>query len=646
MSLKKLREAARAAWRPQDLRFAWEWCQDNVFVDNTSPFPGWWRLATSPWVREPMEVYTDKLVQEIVIRCSAQSSKTQTVLNLIAYDIVEDPGPEMYVLANKEDAADFIEDRFSPMLDMCKKAKELLIRSKGMRFTFRTMPLYFVGAGSKAKLQGKPIKRLKLDEVRNYPPGALQTVLKRVRAFSSLAQVLIISTPDMENDELDARYKAGDQRTYHFSCPICGHMQSLRLERLRWDTNAETKPNGQWDFDKLALTIRYVCESCEHQIRDTPAERKMICRSGKFIRMNPNAPRHIVSFTWNALLPWWVPWRSIVEEFLKARAAARHGDVQAMKTFVTETLGEPWKDSLGVIEDFGFLEARKDDYEMGVEMSWPERRRRFMAADRQEKGGEHYWWVIREFGGAGKSRLVAYGKAMTLQELEQIRRDYKIPSGDCMIDTAYETQATYRFCMSTGWRAFKGDQVQFYLITMRHPRHPALKITVRQIWRKTQAVVYHSQTRAKVGVIGLFTFSSDSTKDVLTDYMRGQLGDWTISKQVERHYLRQMTAERRLEQTDTKGRVSYQWHRQDRDNHFFDCEQMILIAAIITKVINAPPVKGAAVQKKEGQPGDVPTLTDGERQSAIVDDGTDSVGGEQEQERPDSPSGWSAGGTD
>jgi phage terminase large subunit GpA-like protein len=32
-----------------------------------------------------------------------------------------------------------------------------------------------------------------------------------------------------------------------------------------------------------------------------------------------------------------------------------------MKTFVNETLGEPWKDQLGEIEDFDFLLARRGD---------------------------------------------------------------------------------------------------------------------------------------------------------------------------------------------------------------------------------------------------------------------------------------------
>ncbi len=46
----------------------------------------------------------------------------------------------------------------------------------------------------------------------------------------------------------------------------------------------------------MAETIRYNCVVCGHQIKDRPSERKALARGGKFIRMNPSAPRHRVSF--------------------------------------------------------------------------------------------------------------------------------------------------------------------------------------------------------------------------------------------------------------------------------------------------------------------------------------------------------------
>ncbi len=594
MAASPVAAAARAAWRPQDLRTSWEWCEGHIVVDKMSPMPGPWRVANSPWVKELMECKADRGVTFLAVRCSAQSSKTQTVLNLVCYDIAEDPGPSMYVLANNDDAADFVRDRFEPTMRFCKPVADMLVRHAKNAFKFRTMPLYFVGAGSMGKLQGKPMRRLYLDEARNYPDGALETVLKRVRAWGDMAQVFLISTPGMKDDAIDRAFMQGDQRTYHLDCPCCGRVQRLHWDQLKWDTNETTRPNGVYNFDALAETIRYECENreCGQKWRDVPIDRKWICRNGKFIRLNPGAPKHHVSFTWSALLPWWVKWRSLVEEFIYARAAVRAGDVAPMKTFITESLGEPFEDRLGVIEDFKFLELRKSPYEYGE--VWPEAKRRFMAADKQEKGGEHYPWVIREFALAGKSRLVAHGIAMTLEELEQIRKDNNVAPGNAMIDSGYEAQKVYRFAATMKWRVFKGDSQQFYLVSRIDPANPNLTVTVRQLWRITKAVVYNEQTRRRVGEIPLYTFCDDATKDFLFEFLNGLVGQWTVPDLVAADYLRQIASERREMEEDKTGHVHYFWRRTG-PNHFLDCEKMILVAAIITKLIASP----AQVVKRE-----------------------------------------------
>ena len=83
-----------------------------------------------------------------------------------------------------------------------------------------------------------------------------------------------------------------------------------------------------------------------------------------------------------------------------------------------------------MIEDFGFLEDRSQEYEFGE--AWAEERVRFMAADRQSAGGEHYWW-----GGAGlwglwqEAASLPTGAANTTAELEEIRRLYNVQGGKC-----------------------------------------------------------------------------------------------------------------------------------------------------------------------------------------------------------------------
>lgn len=592
--LNPLHKGFKAAVRPPDRRAPWKWCEQHVNVDSTSPMPGRWRSDNSPWVRELMEVFADNRITDISVKCAAQSSKTQTIMNLACWVIAESPGPAMWVMAAKDEAKDFVRDRIGQTFAACKPVAEQMLRAATMDFTFSGMPFYFTGAGSPSKLQGKPIRWLFLDEVRNYKPGALPTVLKRTRAYWNTRR-LIISTPDKEDDEVDRNYKAGDQRVFHFACPHCQHLQQLKIEQLKavhpesgaacsWKNVPGAREGAVWNFDKLAMQLRYECANreCGQLIADTPAERKAIARNGKFVIMNPNAPKHRVSFQWNALLPPWVSWRSVVEEFINARAAARSGDLTPLKTFINETLGESWTDELGVIEDFGFLEDRMKPYDFGEPM--PDEITRFMAADKQSKGGEHYWYVIRAFGMFGKSRLVTYGKCNSYTELEEVRQRYNVSPKNSVIDCAYKRNEVLRFCAASGWKAFSGDDADFFLI-----RDEAKQKTFRQCWKAEWAQPEGVKPVAgQARRVRVFRWSNPWVFDILGEFATGLVGEFTIPRQVGREYLKQMSSHQRVEVKDTRGRYKHRWDQVLKDDHLRDCECMIHVAAIASKVIASP----------------------------------------------------------
>ena len=583
----------KAAVRPTDRRKVWEWCQDYVYVDNTSPMPGRWRSDNSPWVREVMEVFSDNRVNDISVMCSAQSSKTQTVMNCACWAISEDPGPAMWVMAAKDEAKAFVRDRVKPTFENCQPVFGQIINSEAYEFTFRSMPFYFTGAGSPSKLQSKPIRWLFLDEVRNYPPGALDTVLKRTRAFWNTRR-LLVSTPDLENDAVHRAFLAGDQRIYHIKCPKCGQLQPMKFEQLKavqLETDALCKfaevpgakdERGVWNFDLLANHIRYVCVACGHQMSDTPQQRKALAKTGQFVRMNPKAPRHRVSFHWNALLPPWVKWIDIVEEFIQARAAARAGDLSPLKTFINETLGEPWADKLGEIDDYEFMDARKGDYDFGD--PWPEEKVRFLAADKQEASGEHYWYVCRAFAEGGKSRLVSYGRVNSTAELEAKRVELGVQVQNALIDSGFKAREVYRFCLSHGWKAFKGDDAEWFMHSVKKSGEPTKQ--VRRIY--TRSLVdphYGTAMQGRSRMIPLYRWSNNAAKDELTELLMGKVGEWTIPRRVESSYLKQVTAERREEKIDARGRVTYFWKQVRRDNHLRDCELMIHVASVITRTM-------------------------------------------------------------
>ena len=600
------------AIRPREKLKPWEWCEKHVVVDKTSSIAGGmkWRLDSSPWVREFMEVFADNRVETIVIRCATQSSKTQTLICLLCWVISEDPAPTLWVANAKDDLMQTVRDRMDPTFEACKPVADQVIGSGVMEYEFSTMTLYFVGGGSKGKVKSKPIRWLFMDEVEEIPAANVHQALERTKAQWNKRRVML-STPNKRNGLMQQFFEKGDQRHLHIKCPKCCQFHQIKFEQWKFDKNETTRPDGKWNFDALADTIRWECPACGFSVKDTPYDRRKLAREAKFIAMNPNAPKHTVSFTWPSLIAPWVKWRDVVEKFLNARIAAKNGDIEPLKSFVNDDLGEPWDDTLGIIEDATFLEARKDRYDYGD--VWPEAKRLFMAADRQEKGGEHYWYVIREFGLFGASRLVSHGRCATKEELESIRKENGVGPTSALIDTGYKAQDTYRFCIANNWKAFKGEDRDFYIVSKPHPKNPQLRLTVRQIWNKSVAVCYNEQTKQKIGSLPLYLFGNGPTNDLLAEYQTGLVGNWTIPEKCARDFLKQMVGDIRKEKENGKGQVFFYWHTVG-DNHYRDCERMILTAAIITGCVNSPAEKVAKPKKDDGEKATVqPSLNGGDQ---------------------------------
>jgi phage terminase large subunit GpA-like protein len=349
---------------------------------------------------------------------------------------------------------------------------------------------------------------------------------------------------------------------------------------MKWDENDETMKNGAYDFDELAKTIRFECQ-CGEVYKDEPADRRTFVSSGKYIPLNTNAAKNRRSYHWNALLPPWVKWRDLVEEFLLAKKSTYNGDTSPLKDFINESLGEPWEDRLGDFEDFGQLKERADEYKLGEK--WDEEEIRFLAADKQAKGGLHYWYVVRAFAKEGaKSRLVDYGRVETDEDLLAVAEEHGVHSDNCMVDSGFDTQSVYKFCQEYGWKPMKGSGNQGF----KHRNKKTGRLST-QLWTWTKAEVgvgtrMHGLSKA----IRLFLWSNDGLKDMFAELIQGFIGDWTIAEDTDNEYIRQVTAEKRVQITDVKGRTKYEWIPVRKDNHMLDCELMILVASLANKLIS------------------------------------------------------------
>lgn len=575
----------------------WRWAERNVIVPLSAAGTRW-DSTDAIFVREIMESFADESINEIVCMVSAQSAKTLTFLCLLAWAIAEDPGPMLWVAANKEEAKKLAKGRLLPLLEKCgpvlSKMPTTRDRKTTLEIYFPGAPLIITGAESTAAHQSTPYRYLFLDEARSYRKGALEMIAKRVRSYTHNYKKVIFSTPDMEKDALHRAFLIGDRRKFFTFCcnDECRHPQVLEWKDkkdkggVKWDTDDATRPGGKWDWDKLAATVRYECERCGHQHRDEPEIRKRLSGNGAWRPTNDLAPSNMRTYHWNALLPWWTKWADQVKEWLMAREALRFGDHLPMKDHINETRGEVWSDQFRFADEEKIIEAREIEY--NPLEAWEAEARRFLVGDVQARGGRHFWLVGRAWAAGGRSRLLVERKVYTREEILDTANQYGISEDNIILDCGFAPQEVFQMVVDSGyrWKAFKGDDKPFFERGGR-----------RFMWSQTEFdPALGTAMQGRVRPIKQFLWSKPMALERLTLMMHGQTGEWHVYRETSRDYRLQVTAWQRRERVGPRGDAISEWVAV-REPHMSDCEQMQVVAAAIHGLLGTPQPDEAKVER-------------------------------------------------
>jgi hypothetical protein len=570
-----------------------------------------WDSEDAQFLREIMEAFADPEVSEIVIVCGAQSGKTLTVLGMLAWCIAEDPGPTLWLGASTPEAKKFSRTRLTPTLEKCEPTAAKIPSGRNQKTVqaiyFPGAPLIITGVTDTNALESTPYRYLLLDEVHKYKKGSLETVSKRARSYHNYKKV-IISTGSDENDELHLAFKHGDQRQYEVQCPKCKEFHALdfgdrdSVGGFKWDSNTVTRPNGRWDWDELHKTIRYRCwnPDCGHEIKDNVSARKEFQARGRWKPRNLNAPKKVRSYQWGSQLPWWTSWADIVDEFLKASHALNFGNHELLKVFYTRTLGLWFADRHRYERDERFLDKRKVVYNPIV--IWDEEERRFLTIDVQGKGGRHFWWLIRAWAKGGASRLIAFGKAWTIEEVRSKANEFHVGPQNIGIDSGKWTSEVYGYIMESGimpnghwaWKAMKGDKGDGYFIE-----------GVKQPWNFTFVDPFLGRRNPEDGreahPIRQLLFSKNAMLDRVELAMRGLDVEWLIPKEYSEQnphgpkkedlheYMLQTTAYERQEEKDDRGVITHHWYQKRDEDHLGSCERMQMACAMAAGLLMPPP---------------------------------------------------------
>lgn len=342
-----------------------EWADEyRILTAEATAEPGHWRTKRVPYLREPMDVISDRRVDTVVIMASSQVGKTEVLLNLIGRHIHLDPAPMMLIEPTLDMARAVSTDRIAPMIQAMPVLHERVAPARSrssantvLRKGFPGGHLTLAGSNSPASLASRPIRILLGDEVDRWPDSAgrrsdrisgsegdpLTLAVKRTTTFRR-RKIIIVSSPTIKGaSRIEDWFEISDKRRLHVPCPRCDERFVLRWEHVRWENHDPS-------------TAHLVCPNCTGRIEDF--ERPGMIARGIWIpeaRFNGVAGFHV----WEM----YAPWRSLkdqVHAFLTARTS-----LEKRQAWTNTALGETWEVPGEKIEAAALL-VRRETYEADV----------------------------------------------------------------------------------------------------------------------------------------------------------------------------------------------------------------------------------------------------------------------------------------
>lgn len=420
---------------------------------------GPFRFNRAPYLEEPQRAILDPNVREVVLNWASQCGKSELWLNGILYWSVHAPAPALLVGPDWKSVKSLSADRIRPMFRDARLYESPGTKDEGTELqrggpgsdnsAFRMtlngkMPLTIVHASSASALAQRPVRYLIFDETSRMPveargrakegdPIALGKV--RQTTFGEEAKTIYVSSPVEEHQcRISELYEDSTRERYHSRCPLCGHLQVLRLPEM--------------DFG--SATCR--CLSCGQSF----AQDQWQAEKGEWIAENPGASRR--GFWLNFAVSPFVRWETVFAEFREAVHRREEGDESLFRVVVATRLAENFVEKIERMSEPEILLSRREHYPFQV----PDAAKVIVAAlDTQTTWFEYLvaaagprgeLWCLET--GSIEGRIETDAEAM-YQELDQrlLSRQWQRPDGKamaivrCLQDSGgHATHTVYKYC--------------------------------------------------------------------------------------------------------------------------------------------------------------------------------------------------------
>lgn len=360
---KAMRKALAGMTPPDDLTVTqWAEAKRRLSAESAAE-PGPWRTERTPYLREPMDAFTDPKVRHIVMVAASQVGKSEFLNNCIGYIIDEDPGSILFIHPTTIDAQEYSKLRIAPMLRDSPALRQKIAAPKSrdshntiLQKAYPGGILTMCGSTEAHALASKPIRYVFGDERDRWATSAgnegdpWDLAMARQTTFYNAKAVEVSTTTIKNASAIEAAYYTGTMERWNSKCPHCSEYHEIRWSDIRFE------------YDEIIVShkktykvkkVYYTCPGCgcistEAEMKRAPA---------KWIAENPEAyGQGTRSFWLNAFVSQWASWESIVLKYLNAL-----GSTKKMQVVFNTCFGEPWEDR-GDIEDEDSLLARREDY--------------------------------------------------------------------------------------------------------------------------------------------------------------------------------------------------------------------------------------------------------------------------------------------
>lgn len=360
---RAMRKALSGMTPPDDLTVSqWAEAKRRLSAESAAE-PGPWRTERTPYLREPMDAFTDPKVRHIIMVAASQVGKSEFLNNCIGYIIDEDPGSILFVHPTTIDAQEYSKLRIAPMLRDSPALRQKIAAPKSrdshntiLQKAYPGGILTMCGSTEAHALASKPIRYVFGDERDRWATSAgnegdpWDLAMARQTTFYNAKAVEVSTTTIKNASAIESAYYTGTMERWNSKCPHCGEYHEIRWSDIRFE------------YDEIIVShkktykvkkVYYTCPGCgcistEAEMKRAPA---------KWIAENPEAyGQGTRSFWLNAFVSQWASWESIVLKYLNAL-----GSTKKMQVVFNTCFGEPWEDR-GDIEDEDSLLARREDY--------------------------------------------------------------------------------------------------------------------------------------------------------------------------------------------------------------------------------------------------------------------------------------------